>query len=130
MSIRVNRSQNNPGGDWGAEDELSALFAAYREACPEVEASANFLPGIWQKIEGRQSFWFSFEHLARTFAAVAVAMCLLLAALNVRASRNAVPAAVGYVDALAAEHSAEGTYFLEDARSTAQPEPGAADIRR
>lgn len=124
MSIRVNSIEQNGGGDWDAGDELSALFAAYREACPEVEPSANFLPGIWQKIEGRQSFWFSFEHLARTFAAIAVAMCLLLAALNVRASRSTVPGGVGYADALAAEHSDEAAYYAEGVRST--PPPDAA----
>jgi anti-sigma-K factor RskA len=103
------------------DDELSQLFAAYREACPETDGSTSFLAGVWQKIERRQSFWFSFEQFARQCAAFAVAVCLLLVALNIAASRQAAPLPGGYVDALAVDHSAERTYYAEGVHTNSSP---------
>ena len=116
MSIRLNNKQDWRAGDSG-EDELSQLFAAYRDACPDTDGGADFLPGIWQKIEARQSLWFSFERLARACAAVAVAVCLLFVLLNVAASGRALPSPGGYVDGLAADRSLEGTYYAEGIRT-------------
>lgn len=99
------------------EDELKPLFAEYREACGAPEPGPDFLPGIWRRIEERQTFWFSFEHLARLFAAFAVAACLLLLGLNLSSRRSNQPFVAGsYVDALAADQTAEGTYYAEGIR--------------
>lgn len=121
MSMSVNGPGQRPdqGDEQGntGSDELTALFAVYREACPDVTGGADFLPGIWRKIEARQGFWFSFEHLARGFAAVAVVMCLLLVALNFTSSQVTVPS-MSYADALASEHTAERTYYAEGIRTT------------
>jgi hypothetical protein len=114
MSISVNSPEQWDDGP----DELTDLFAAYREACPDVPGGADFLPGIWRKIEGRQSLWFSFEHLARGFAAVAVAMCLLLVVLNFTSSQANHVNSVSYPDALAAEHTVERTFYAEGIRTT------------
>jgi hypothetical protein len=62
----------------GDEERLNALFQAYRKACPEVEAGANFMPELWQRIEARQSFAFSFRRLANALVPVAVALSLAL----------------------------------------------------
>lgn len=62
----------------GDEERLDALFQAYRNACPEREASANFMPELWQRIEARQSFALSFRRLARALVPVAVALSLAL----------------------------------------------------
>ena len=35
--------------------KLDRLFAAYRDALPEVEPSAHFVAGVWQQIEARQA---------------------------------------------------------------------------
>lgn len=37
------------------EQELDKLFAASRNAFPEMEASPNFLPEVWAKIEQRRA---------------------------------------------------------------------------
>jgi hypothetical protein len=121
MNIQVNSGENWPDDFSDAGDQLSHFFAAYRDACPDGDGSANFLPSIWEQIEARQSFWFSFERLARASAAVAVAVCMLLVGLNVAASRKTVPGPGGYADALAAANSAEGTYYAEGIRTTAVP---------
>jgi uncharacterized membrane protein len=102
--------------DNGALDEL---LQRYRAACPEIEPSANFMPGIWEKIESRRSFWFAFQHVARTAMTASTALCLLLLILNfVAAPQNRL--APTYVDALAADHSAEQTYYAEGIRNTAE----------
>ena len=63
----------------GNEDErLDALFAAYRDACPSPEASANFMPNLWARIESRQSLTFSFRRMANGFVTAALAVTLAL----------------------------------------------------
>ena len=36
-------------------DNLDALFAAYREACPDGKPAAHFMPQLWDQIEARRS---------------------------------------------------------------------------
>jgi hypothetical protein len=59
----------------GASDQkLSGLLAAYREACPEPEPNPEFMPGLWRRIEARQTFVFTLRRLSRaliTAAAIA-----------------------------------------------------------
>jgi len=63
----------------GHDDErLDALFRAYRDACPTPEPSANFMPNLWQRIESRQNFTFSFQRMAKAFVTAAVAVSILL----------------------------------------------------
>jgi len=63
----------------GNEDErLDALFRAYRDACPDSEASANFMPTLWARIESRQTFLFSFRRMANAFVTAAVALSIAL----------------------------------------------------
>ena len=63
----------------GNDDErLEALFRAYRDACPEPEASANFMPTLWGRIESRQTFLFSFRRMANAFVTAAVALSIAL----------------------------------------------------
>lgn len=85
----------------GDEDRLDALFQAYRNACPDREASANFMPELWQRIEARQSFAFSFRRLANALVPVAVALSLALGiyAYSPRHTSNYAPQT--YIEALA-----------------------------
>ena len=62
----------------GDEEKLNALFRAYRNACPTPEASANFMPDLWQRIEARQGFLFSFRRLANALVPAAVALSIAL----------------------------------------------------
>lgn len=60
------------------DEKLDALFQAYRKACPTPEASANFMPELWAKIEARQRFTFSFRRMAQAVATAAVALSIAL----------------------------------------------------
>lgn len=88
---------------------LDQLFRQYRAACPEPEASANFMPELWAKIDARRSFLFAFGRLARTGAAAAAAFCLLLLVLNLVVT-PAHTLAPTYADALAADTQARTLY--------------------
>lgn len=85
--------------------DLDNLLQSYRTALPDPDASANFMPEMWRKIEGRQMFLLRFKKLTQVFVAAAAAICLLLGL----ALHTPVPtpvrqsAAVGgnYVDVLA-----------------------------
>jgi len=58
------------------EQRLDALFQAYRDACPTPEASANFMPNLWQRIEARQTYTFSFRRMANALVTAAVALSI------------------------------------------------------
>jgi hypothetical protein len=88
----------------GNQDEkLDALFRAYRNACPDPEASANFMPTLWARIESRQTFLFSFRRMANAFVTAAVALSIALGVyLSIpHATAGAVPSET-YVEVLAA----------------------------
>ena len=99
---------------------LDQFFQRYRQSCPEVEPSVNFMPTLWQKIEARHSFPFIFRKWGRSLATVSAVLCLLLLALNLVAPHPQM--AVSYPDALLAEGSAEQTYYTEALVSTPSPE--------
>lgn len=95
------------------EIRLQRLFESYRNACPEVEPGALFMPRLWQRIEARQSFGSAFDRLSRLMAAVSAAVCLLLLVLNLVSSPASAVSDQSYTDALMAEHSVEQTYYTE-----------------
>jgi|HubBroStandDraft_1064217.scaffolds.fasta_scaffold119251_3 hypothetical protein len=103
------------------DQRLNALFAQYRDACPEMEGSPEFMPVLWRRIEKRGSVAFLLPRLARLACAVSAVICLVLAALvslpGLAAPRPAASAAT-YADALSADHSAEKTYYTESIRAT------------
>ncbi len=85
----------------GKEDEkLDALFQAYRQACPTPEASANFTPNLWQRIESRQTVTFTFRRMANAFVTAAVAMSIALG-VYMAIPRTPVNAPISYIEALA-----------------------------
>jgi hypothetical protein len=97
--------------------ELDDLFQKYRTSCPEIDGSASFMPKLWEKIENRRSFWFAFQGFARAAMTTSTALCVLLLILNLIAARQSH--FLTYADALAADHTAEETYFTEATRSAA-----------
>ena len=107
-------NKNEPG--------LDELFRRYRNACPDVDASANFMPLLWQKIEARHSFWSVFQNLARAGMAGCAALALLLLALNFAGTQPL--AHPSYTDALVADHNVEKTYYAESVirQTVAQPD--------
>jgi len=99
-----------PGDHGNHEEELDALFRAYREACPDREPGGNFMPGVWQRIEAQQRNTFSFLHMAQAFATAAVAATLALGVylyLPQNSSARAGAYQQNYLEALADANSVE-----------------------
>jgi hypothetical protein len=87
----------------GNEDEkLDALFRAYRDACPDPEASANFMPALWARIDSRQTFLFSFRRMANAFVTAAVALSIALGVYMSIPRSNSNANSETYIEALAA----------------------------
>jgi hypothetical protein len=81
--------------------ELDRLFSGYRAAMPDPEASANFMPELWRKIEARQFFLVRWKKLTQVFVAAAAAICLLLGIVLQAPSAKQHAAVSGtYVDVL------------------------------
>jgi hypothetical protein len=88
--------------------DLDNLFGQYKMALPDPEASANFMPELWRKIEARQFFLARVKKLTQVFVAAAAAICLLLGiALQVPVATNRQAVTGNYVDVLADAHPTE-----------------------
>jgi hypothetical protein len=96
----------NPRGDWNeAELRLDELFRAYRAACPEPEASVNFMPEVWAKIEARQISTNLFGRMAKALVTVALAATVVLGVVASVKQSNSAPSFSGtYMEALTADH--------------------------
>jgi len=58
-------------------DELNGVFASYKAAVPDPEASANFMPELWRRIDRRRNITIRFKKLTQVFMAAAAAMSIL-----------------------------------------------------
>src|SRR5262249_21816604 len=86
-------------------DKLGRLWAEYREACPDPEASANFMPGLWKRIEARRS---ANAKLLRRIAQVCVgatlALTVLMGVVLIPGLDHSIIYSSTYVDVIAADH--------------------------
>jgi len=93
--------------------ELDGIFQQYRASLPDPEASVNFMPMLWRKIEARQMFVARVKKLTQVFVAAAAAICLLLGILLQSPVSTNTPAVRGnYVDVLADANPAENLAAL------------------
>jgi hypothetical protein len=84
----------------GDDDKLDSLLQVYRAACPDREPSANFMPGLWRRIESRRNFTFSFQRMVRGFVTAAAAVTLAIG-VYVSLPRARPAPEVSYLEALA-----------------------------
>ncbi len=95
-------------------EDLDRLFAAYREACPAPEPSADFMPGIWRRIEARRRVTALVPRWAAAFVAAAAALCLLMGVylLVPRPAESPVYTAT-YLDTLEESPALETLAYME-----------------
>jgi hypothetical protein len=104
--------------DTSPGDALDDLFVRYRAACPDVEASAAFMPGLWQRIDARRSFVWRLRHYARGLVTVAAAVCLAVGILGSMMAPQVNPVYMQtYVEALDADESAETLAYADVIRA-------------
>ena len=82
------------------DEKLDALFRKFAEACPDREPSANFMPKLWQQIEARQTYTFSFRRMANALVTAAVALSIVLGAYMALPRTNTYTGQ-SYIEALA-----------------------------
>lgn len=97
------------------EEKLDTLFRAFA-SCPTPEPSANFMPTLWQKIEARQTFTFSFRRMANAFAVAAVALTVALGVYMYVPHGNLTVPSQTYLDVLADAHPLVAPELLSPAR--------------
>ena len=84
---------------------LDSLFAEYRAAIPDPDASAGFMPGLWQKIEARrQANVTVFRRWAQVCVGATVALALLMGAIVIPHFEKLPVYSASYVDVLEADH--------------------------
>jgi len=64
------------------EQKLNRLLASYREACPDVESGAEFMPGLWRRIEARRGGLLAWATMSRRVLAASMALCLLFGVMQ------------------------------------------------
>ncbi len=95
------------------DQQLDALFGAYRAACGNPEPSANFMPNLWARIESRQSLTFSFRRMANAFAAATVALSIVLGIYMAVPAKPTQPViSASYVEALAEASTPDAQEFV------------------
>jgi hypothetical protein len=85
-------------------DEIRTLLSQYREAVPDLEPRANFMPELWQSIESRRRLTLNLGRIAKGFVTAAAALCLLMSVLFVVPPKSPISpiSSVTYLDVLSA----------------------------
>jgi hypothetical protein len=98
----------------GVNDKLDAVFAQYREACPDREASSNFMPQLWQQIEARRSAVSSswFRLWAEVWLVATVTLAIVIGGILIPRFENPPAYQASYVDVLTAADSANDAVVL------------------
>jgi hypothetical protein len=100
----------------GSDDqELDALFRAYHDACVAPDASANFMPSLWARIESRQRSTFSFRRMANALTTAAVAASLALGIYMSIPRSSAFDNNRTYVEELADASTPDAMYLVNPA---------------
>jgi len=112
------------GLDFGAamseEESLAELFRVYREACPDPEPSADFMPGLWAKVEARRRSARSLWRWTEAFVASAMALLLAMAVYSLRQA-DAGLHGFSYVEAAENDESFEAFAYEEIAHLEPPP---------
>lgn len=82
--------------------EMGALLSSYKRALPAADASPEFMPALWARIEHRQSTTHGFRRMASGFVTAAAAICLMLSvALWAPPNPGQTQTVGAYIDVLA-----------------------------
>jgi hypothetical protein len=95
------------------DDGLDALWARYRDSCPDPEPTAQFMPGLWQRIDARRAASASiFRRLSQICVMATVVLILLMAAVLIPRLQDVLVSSATYVDVLLADNGGDYTELL------------------
>ena len=92
------------------EDPLDSVWKQYRDACAAPEASVEFMPRLWARIEARRNSSVWFRRWAEVCLVATLALAALLGFLVI--PRYQEVAYQHYVDVLSAADSARDTALI------------------
>jgi hypothetical protein len=96
------------------DNRLNILFSEYRRVTEAPDASAEFMPRLWERIEARRRFGFTVGRLARGFVTAAAVLSMGLLYLSIPPAHGTLPNEL-YVEILAEGHTAEDLDYFEPA---------------
>jgi len=92
-----------------SEARLDDLFRAYRAACPDPEASANFVPDLWARIEvvsaAREASGNWFGRVAKVLVTAALAASAILGIMISSTNQSSAFFNATFVEALRDDHT-------------------------
>ena len=103
---------------------LDECFAAYRDACPDPEPAADFMPRLWARIEGRRESQAAaaWRRWTEAFLSLAAAASLAIVLLQVVPQATPVYYHSTYLDQLSEEAGPEHM-LLQDVAQAEAPRP-------
>jgi ferric-dicitrate binding protein FerR (iron transport regulator) len=102
---------------------LDECFAAYRDACPDPEPAADFMPRLWARIEGRRESQAAaaWRRWTEAFLSLAAAASLAIVLLQVVPQATPVYYHSTYLDQLREEAGPEHMLLQDVAQAEAPP---------
>jgi hypothetical protein len=102
---------------------LDECFAAYRDACPDPEPAADFMPRLWARIEGRRESQAAaaWRRWTEAFLSLAAAASLAIVLLQVVPQATPVYYHSTYLDPLSEEAGPEHMLLQDVAQAEAPP---------
>ena len=88
------------------ELRLDEMFRVCRESDNDPEASANFMPQMWARIEMRRASTNWFENIAKALVTAAIAASVIAGLLISSGNQSAAFYNTTFVDALVTDHAA------------------------
>jgi hypothetical protein len=89
-----------PGDDRPLRGDVQELFRSYRDSFEGIDGSANFMPGLWAKIDSRRRVTYSFGRLAGAFVTAAFLICLIMSGTLLTTNQSSTAYQPSYVDVL------------------------------
>jgi hypothetical protein len=120
----MEQGNSNPASN-GAEARLDELFRAYRAAWEfdgAAEASANFMPNMWNRIAARENSTNWFGRVAKTLVTAALAASVILGMMMSSMNQSTAFFNATFVDALRADHASSLEPLHLDRISQLEPE--------
>lgn len=96
--------QSDPAANEANDAKLDRLLTAYREACVVPEASANFMPQLWERIDSSQSWTRQVWKWANSLTVAAALASLFFVMMQMVPRSTAVFASATYLETLADQH--------------------------
>jgi hypothetical protein len=101
------------------EVQFDRLMGEYRDACPVPEASANFMPQLWERIDASQGWTKQVWKWANSFAVAAALASLFFVMMQMLPRTSAVFASATYLETLDDQHDNDA--LAELAMTSAAP---------